>query len=323
MLKFKEFLAEEAVVGRGKLALSGFAMQDHKERYVDPYIGSNEFTHAVAKSNPGLEAGSRVKIKGTTIKPHKGGRDALFVHVEDEKGETHTLQANHLHKPINKEPVGAGGRKYEIKVADRLKQVGLMDKEAQPAGSSGEAPDAVVKIQNKDHNLEVKADKNAMFGQLELHHDDELGWHVSPRAAARYPKTANHPAVKKFVEKINQQWSKPTGDYETDLKMGNVYDTSSDTSPITAHYHHDRNTPYVQIRGHGLYHFASDKAKVGTSKLEGNTQLRARMKSRSIDPKTGKRNYGALIVMSLKGDVAQSSKDLDNDQHLNQIAGAK
>jgi hypothetical protein len=207
-----------------------------------------------------------------------------------------------------------GGFNYENQVADKLKKHGIMDKDTKTAGSSGDAPDAHMNIGGKRHSLEVKKDKGAMFGQLELHHSDEHGWHVSPKAAERYPATASHPAVKNFIKEVNKKWGKPSGDYETDLKMGNVYHEHKDASPIAAHYNEDRKTPYVQIGGgHGLYHFNKDAANLGTDKLEGHTQLRARMKARSTDPKTGKRKYGALMVMSLKGAVPKSSKNLDAD----------
>ena len=226
-----------------------------------------------------------------------------------------------LHRPTNMisfktfitEKFASGGFDYETKVADKLKKHGIMDKETKTAGSSGDAPDAHMNIKGERHSLEVKKDKHAMFGQLELHHNDEKGWHVSPRAAAKYPKTASHPAVKDFLKKVNHQWSKPSGDYDKDLKMGNVYHTHKDTSPIAAHYHHDRKTPYVQIGGgHGLYHFERDKADLGTHEFKGQTQLRGRMKYRGTDKKTGKKKYGALMVMSHKGDLEKSSKNLDS-----------
>ena len=210
------------------------------------------------------------------------------------------------------EKYAEGGFGYENQVADKLKKHGIMDKETKTAGSSGDAPDAHMNIGGKRHSLEVKKDKGAMFGQLELHHNDQAGWHVSPRAAAKYPATANHPAVKEFVKHVNEKWGKPSGDYDTDLKMGNVYHEHKDTSPIAAHYHEDRKTPYVQIGGgHGLYHLHSDTANIGTSKLAGKTQLRARMKYRGTDKKTGKKKYGSLMVMSLKGDVSKSKVNLD------------
>ena len=211
------------------------------------------------------------------------------------------------------EKSGEGGFKYENQIADKLKKHGIMDKDTKTAGSSGDAPDAHMNINGKRHSLEIKQNKGAMFGQLELHHSDEKGWHVSPRSAAKYPATSSHPAVKKFVKHVNEKWGKPSGNYETDLKMGNVYGEHKDASPIAAHYHDDRKTPYVQVGGgHGLYHFSKDEAHLGTKQLSGNTQLRARMKPRGRD-KSGKRTYGSLIVMSLKGDVPKSHLNLDSD----------
>jgi len=212
------------------------------------------------------------------------------------------------------EKYAAGGFGYEDQVASKLKKHGIMDKATKTAGSSGDAPDAHMNIGGKRHSLEVKKDKNAMFGQLEIHHNDDKGWHVSPRAAAKYPNTANHPAVHALLKKVNQTWGKPSGDYDKDLGMGNVYHTHKDASPIAAHYHDDRKTPYVQIGGgHGLYHFSKDEGKIGTKKLEGQAQVRARMKYRGTDKKTGKKKYGSLIVMSLKGDVDKSHVNLDSD----------
>jgi hypothetical protein len=112
------------------------------------------------------------------------------------------------------------------------------------------------------------------------------------------------------LHKVNKQWDKPTGDYESDLQKGNVYHVHPDAEPIKSHYGKDRNTPYIQIgSGHGFYHTGDDRAKLGSPELEGKTQLRARMKARGRDA-DGKRTYGALIVMSLK-DAKKSHHDLD------------
>ena len=210
-----------------------------------------------------------------------------------------------------------GGFNYENKIADTLKHHGLMDKNTKTAGSSGDAPDAHINIKGKQHHLEVKQNKGAMMGQLELHHNDEHGWHISPKAKAKYPKTAEHVEKSGFLHHINKQWSKPTGDYNKDLKMGNVYHEVKGTGPIAAHYHHDRKTPYMHIGNQGTFHLHKDAAGIGTTKLSGNTQLRARMKNRGKDEKTGKVKYGSLIVMSLK-EPNKSSVDLEH--HSKDIA---
>lgn len=213
-----------------------------------------------------------------------------------------------------KPPVGQGGRDYEEHINNILKKHGKADKDATTAGSSADAPDAQFNHAGKKHNLEIKADSKAMFGQIELKHDGEQ-WDVSESSKKKYPAT--YKAIKKtgFLEKVNKQWKKPTGDYNEDLKMGNVYHDHKDASPIKAHYGTDRQTDYIQIgKGHGFYHTGNDTANLGSPELEGKTQFRARMKNRGTDKKTGKTKYGALVVMSLK-DAPKSHHDLEKEVH--------
>lgn len=208
------------------------------------------------------------------------------------------------------EAIGQGGRDYEVVVNDKLKKYGKADPDAKTAGSSADAPDAKFRHNGQEHNLEVKADHKAMFGQLELRHDGTK-WDISPNSKKKYPNTADSILATGFLKKINQKWSKPTGDYDSDLQQGNVYHVHHDAEPIKAHYGKDRNTDYIQIGGgHGFYHTGSDAANLGSPELEGKTQLRARMKYRGTDKKTGKKKYGALIVMSLK-DAQKSHHDLN------------
>lgn len=208
------------------------------------------------------------------------------------------------------EAVGQGGRDYEVKVNDKLKKHGKTEKDATTAGSSADAPDATFTHNGVKHKLEIKADHKAMFGQIELKHDKEKGWDLSAKSKAKYPATAEAIYATGMIKKINSQWKNPTGDYDEDLKMGNVYHNHPDAEPIKAHYGTDRGTDYIQIGGgHGFYHTGKDAAGLGSPELEGKTQLRARMKYRGTD-KTGKKKYGALIVMSLK-DADKSHHDLD------------
>lgn len=210
------------------------------------------------------------------------------------------------------EAVGQGGRDYEVKVNDRLKKHGKAKPDATTAGSSADAPDATFTHNGVEHPLEIKADHKAMFGQIELKHDGEK-WDLSEKSKKKYPHTAEAILATGFLKKINQKWSKPTGDYDTDLQQGNVYHDHPDAEPIKAHYGLDRKTNYIQIgSGHGFYHTGNDEAKLGSPELEGKTQLRARMKYRGTDAKTGKKKYGALVVMNLKG-APTSHHNLDID----------
>jgi hypothetical protein len=208
------------------------------------------------------------------------------------------------------EKAAVGGFNYEKEINDKLKKMGKADKDSTTAGSSADAPDAKFTHNGKEHHLEVKQNSKAMFGQIELHHDGKK-WDISERSKKKYPATHAAIAATGFLKKINKQWDKPTGDYDTDLQLGNVYHTHHDAEPIKAHYGTDRKTNYIQIGGgHGFYHTGNDAARLGSPELEGKATLRARMKYRGTDRKTGKKKYGALIVMGLK-DAEKSHHNLD------------
>lgn len=208
------------------------------------------------------------------------------------------------------EKLAAGGFNYEKEINDKLKKMGKAHKDSTTAGSSADAPDAKFNHNGKEHNLEVKQNQKAMFGQIELKHDGKK-WDISERSKKKYPHTTDSILATGFLDKVNKQWDKPTGDYDTDLQKGNVYHTHHDAEPIKAHYGKDRKTDYIQIGGgHGFYHTGNDAAKLGSPELEGKATLRARMKYRGTDRKTGKKKYGALIVMGLK-DAEKSHHNLD------------
>jgi hypothetical protein len=208
------------------------------------------------------------------------------------------------------EKAAVGGFNYEKEVNDRLKKMGKAHKDSTTAGSSADAPDAKFTHDGEEHHLEVKQNSKAMFGQIELHHDGKK-WDISERSKKKYPATHAAIAATGFLSKINKQWDKPTGDYDTDLQKGNVYHTHHDAEPIKSHYGTDRKTNYIQIGGgHGFYHTGNDAAGLGSPELEGKATLRARMKYRGTDRKTGKKKYGALIVMGLK-DAEKSHHNLD------------
>jgi hypothetical protein len=242
-------------------------------------------------------------------------KSAEIASRQNEELDVTMLVANMLAEgDAKKVPTGQGGRDYEEQINNILKKHGKADKDAKTAGSSADAPDAQFNHGGKKHNLEIKADSKAMFGQIELKHDGEK-WDISEASKKKYPETYKAIHKSGFLKDVNKKWGKPTGDYNEDLKMGNVYKDHPNADPIKAHYGKDRKTDYIQIgKGHGFYHTGNDAAKLGSPELEGKTQFRARMKNRGTDKKTGKAKYGALIVMSLK-DAPKSHHDLEKEVH--------
>ena len=79
------------------------------------------------------------------------------------------------------EASGQGGFDYEKVINDKLKKHGKADNNQTTAGASADAPDAKFQHGGVEHNIEIKADHKAMFGQIELKHDGEK-WDVSERS---------------------------------------------------------------------------------------------------------------------------------------------
>ena len=225
---------------------------------------------------------------------------------------------------IENPPLAKAGFDYEARINHRLKAHGLQRMSTKSAGSSAHDADGLIHHKGAAHRLEVKQNKSAMMGQLELHHNG-TAWHVSENSKKKNPATAAH-VEKHFIHHINQHWDKPTGDYDTDLKKGNVNHIVKGTKAIRDHYGKDRKTPYMHIgAGSGLHHMHHDEGHLGTHELQGDTHFRARMKYRKTDKKTGKKQYGALVVMGLKNHNAghHSPVDLEKDEHLKRIANKK
>lgn len=253
--------------------------------------------------------------KATNASSANSNNSTAAVSSHHDKGlSTEQVDVTPAIEAMLNEKLATGGFNYEKEVNDRLKKMGKAHKDSGTAGSSADAPDAKFHHNDKEHNLEIKQNSKAMFGQIELHHDGKK-WDISERSKQKYPHTTRAIQDTGFLQKVNKQWDKPTGDYESDLQKGNVYHTHHDAEPIKAHYGKDRKTDYIQIGGgHGFYHTGKDSAKLGSPELHGKATLRARMKARGTDRKTGKRKYGALIVMGLK-DADKSHHNLDETTH--------
>ena len=187
-----------------------------------------------------------------------------------------------------------GGFDYEDTINDILKKSGHQDPNTKSAGASAEAPDGKI----GDHHLEIKKDKNAMMGQIGLHHDGK-SWLVKPKSKSKYPKTAEH-IEKHIIPHMNKNVGKPSGDYEKDrVEHGNYYKTIKGTDAIRDHYGKDRKTPYMQIGGSGLHHMDNDHGGHGTPELNGNTQFRVRVKYHGKN-KEGKVHYSHTALFGLK-----------------------
>lgn len=88
MRTFLEYLYEVVISG------SGVKAAEHKRKYIDPHVGSDELTHTLASAHSGLEPGSKIKIASTES---IGGK--LHVRAHDESGTEHLIPVSKLNKP--------------------------------------------------------------------------------------------------------------------------------------------------------------------------------------------------------------------------------
>ena len=177
MQSFKTFIVE----GRGKMTASGQAGEEHLKKYVQPFLGSKEFTHTLATEHEDLPAGSRVKLKSVERINGK-----IHVKAEDETGNEQLIPISKMHKPGEAPP--NKGHDYETKFVDRLKKHGIMPHHILGAGSTSGTDFAIEnKKKNSMHhgtvsgsllNGETKDGVTAAMGQLTIHHNKEKGWHI-------------------------------------------------------------------------------------------------------------------------------------------------
>jgi hypothetical protein len=215
--------------------------------------------------------------------------------------------------PLNKKKFGEGGFLYEKILNNKLKEYDLQDINHKTGGSSSTSVDGILTLGGVDYHLEIKQSRRSMMGQIEIHYINDI-WQVSEKSKLNYPCTAKH-VMDNFIEKVNEKWKKPSGDYDIDLEMGNVYMKFDNVNPIKDHYFKDRNTPYIQIGKSGLYHMGEDKGFLGVPELNGTMQFRARTKYRKTNKITGKKIYGHLVLFELL-DHDKSDIDLEHDMDI-------
>jgi len=166
------------------------------------------------------------------------------------------------------------GFDYEKKIARILKQKGYMDPSLGVAGASASAADAYI----YDNKLEIKLNKNVMFGQAELVYKNNK-WDFSEKTKQTYKRTLSN--LNKILKDVRTNWGAPTGNYRKDLQtFGNLY-VYLNSKAIADHYAYDRDTPYIQIGGYGLYKLTEDDpANLGVPLFQPVVKVRARVKCR-------------------------------------------
>lgn len=312
MKTFKNFLLSE---GRGILTASGKIGKEHVQKYVLPHIGSDNFTHTLARENYDLPKGSRVKLK--KVEEIEGKH---YVHAEDQQGNTHVIPISKLHKP-GESPKNRG-HDYETKFVERLKKHNLMPSHLSGAGSTNGIDFA---IENKGKNTfhpgtvngellngETKNGVTAAMGQLTIHWNGKKGWHVSDKVRAKRPLYAKQIEKSGILEHMNRHVFNP--EYSETTASGRAKTIEIEHPNLNpAHaYLKDHGVHVLQVGGYGTYSVGEkDLTGHGLPKISGKGVWRIREKQKG-------NKYARTVAFHPDGAAGlnKSHIDLDNDEHL-------
>ena len=214
---------------------------------------------------------------------------------------------------------------YERKINADLKKYKVYPGGYSGAGSDSNAPDAFIRVNNKDLKVEVKLDMKVDFGQGSLDYDLKNKKWILGGA-----QTQSAIQMRKFLESIkvpnivNKAWGskgpprKFTVPFEKYTKQDVAYDYKNFTDTFVnisnsavSNYYNSKNTYYIQIGdGYGLYYMGKDIAKLGVKPFFPTLKLRIRLKRGGISPIY---NYRfSTAIQAATNSLSKSNSDLDD-----------
>ena len=322
---FRKVLPLEEAVGRGVMTAGGRDSERHEKQYIDPHIGSQEYTHELAKPHKDVPAGSKLRILG---KERIEGK--LHVHtINDATREEHTIPISKIHKPG--EAPKNKGLDYETKTFERFQKAGITPLEAKSAGSTGGTDVTIVNKKKKTNHKgrikhaedlisgEVKEGVTAAMGQLTIHHDTAKGgWHVGDKARALRPRYAAAIEKAGILEHMNKYYDPDKHKIETTAsgRAKSVTIKHPNLDPATE-YLHDHHVDILHVgSGYGTYKVGKkDVTGHGLPSIDGRGEFIVREKQAG--------NKKARTVMfkpdGVKG-LTKSHVNLDDDEHLENFA---
>lgn len=324
MLKFREFLEEAALSGVGVISATGNSIYRYKQKYLDPYEGSSEFSHTIANDRPNFPTGTKVRIKSSVVHLDDAGKKVLHVFVQNEQGHRRWMRSDNLHKPVVAKNKGS---EYESNFVKRLNDHGLMKGEG--AGFSGGTDFHLInKKQDTNHpgvvNGETKLNKTAALGQLTIRYDREKGgWHIPERNRANREQFASHVDNvqihgQSILDYMNQHHRPDENPIPHGYKRYPTITTGSgsyDLEPAHA-YLADHHADIVHIGStpqnrHGTYYVGgNNKTGLNLPRLSGKGHFEIRQK----DPD----DINSRTIAFRADHFKPSHFDLDNDDHLEQ-----
>jgi hypothetical protein len=274
----------------------------------------------MTKGHGSIAVGSNVKVHKVETIDGKTN-----VHVEDEHGNKERVLASKLHKPGVK--TENRGHEFENKFIDHLKKHGLMDKDAQGAGSTAGTDFHVINKRKKmkhpgkllsnnatELNGETKQDSTAAMGQITIKHSKERGWHVPEDARAKRPEYAKH-VDEHIIPHMNKHYPNGPSDQRVTASGRAASDRIKhpDMKPAEG-YLKDHHVDLLHVGGgKGTYSVGKDKTGHGLPNIKGKGLWTVRDKAKTPNART------VMFQPDGRHGLEPSHVNLENEDHIKEF----
>ena len=310
--------------GRGFLSASGMDSERQEKKYIDPHVGSKEYTHELGKAHKDIPVGSKLRLTG---KERIEGKLHLRA-INDATREEHLIPASKIHKPG--EAPKNKGLDYETQTFERFQRAGITPLNAKSAGSTGGTDVTIVnkkkktthkgRIKNAEDLIhgEVKEGVTAAMGQLTIHHDSKQGWHIKDDRRNLRPNFAKSIEDAGIIKMMNSKYNPDKHEIPTTAsgRAKSISIKHPNLDPAV-HYLNDHHVHVLHVgSGYGTYKVGQkDPTDHGLPAISGKGEFIVREKQAG--------NKKARTVMfkpdGVKG-LNKSHVNLDDDEHLENFA---
>jgi len=206
------------------------------------------------------------------------------------------------------------GDSYEQRIFDILQSRQILSPTSNRAGAGGGADLKFLHL-SQEHNLEVKLDLKADYGQKTLGWQEGIWFWNKPNKITDFYTSLG------ILEYVNQKNIIP---YRYTVNKDSLTTTHRsldqrafedsvqiDISALYSYYA-EKNCFYIQVGGYGFYHLKRDILKLGTPQFNCDMKLRLRAKTVHSNPIY---NYGFYATLKPVGKPQKSIYDIEEQEN--------
>ena len=194
------------------------------------------------------------------------------------------------------------GDEYEDKITKILKYKKILPKDYKRAGASDKT-DIEFIFKNQNYNIEIKADKNADYGQKFLQWNKKYWTWVKNDNVTQMYKSMK--IIENYIDKnfkpiryLKDKILITQKDKDNDQKKFEKPDINVPLNTLFEYYA-EKNCYYIQLQNYGLYYLQKDINNLGVPQFDGGITLRLRAKTiYSTERKQKKNSEGKTVLVN-------------------------